>query len=38
MMVRMPASHFASPVPLGMPMDSLLNRLVKRPHQYEAIS
>jgi hypothetical protein len=37
-MGRTPASHFASPVPLGMPMDPVPNRLVKRPHQYGAIS
>jgi hypothetical protein len=30
---RTPAYHFASPVPLGMPMDPLLNLLVKLPHQ-----
>jgi hypothetical protein len=37
-MVRTPAYHFASPVPLGMPMDPLMNLFVKLPHQYEAIS
>jgi hypothetical protein len=34
---RTPAYHFASPMSLGMPMAPLLNLLVKRPHQYEAI-
>jgi hypothetical protein len=37
-MVRTPAYHFASPVPLGMPMDPLLNLLVKLSHQYRAMS
>jgi hypothetical protein len=37
-MRRTPAYHFASPVPLGMPMDLLLNRLVKLPNQSVAIS
>jgi hypothetical protein len=35
---RTPAYHFASPVLLVMPMAPLLNRLVKRPHQYRALS
>ena len=35
---RTPAYHFASPVPLGMPMDPLLNLLVKLGHQCGAIS
>jgi hypothetical protein len=37
-MGRTPAYHFASPVPLGMPMDLLLNLLVKQLNEYGAIS
>jgi hypothetical protein len=36
--ITTPAYHFASPMSLRMPMDPLLNRLVKRPHQDEALS
>jgi hypothetical protein len=35
---RTPAYHFDSPMSFRLPMDPLLNRLVKRPHQYTAIS
>ena len=33
-----PAYHFASPMSLTMPMDLLLHRLVKLPHQDEALT
>ena len=36
-MGRTPAYHFALPRSLGMPMDPLLNLLVKLSNQYEAI-
>jgi hypothetical protein len=35
---RTPAYYFASPMSLRMPIDPLLNLLVKRPHQYGALS
>ena len=31
-MGRTPAYHFASPVPLGMPMDPLMNLLARQAH------
>jgi hypothetical protein len=37
-MVTTPAYQFASPRSLRMPMDPLLNLLVKRPCQYGALS
>jgi hypothetical protein len=37
-MGRTPAYHFASPMSITMPMDPLLNLLVRLLHQYEAIS
>jgi hypothetical protein len=37
-MVRTPAYHFTSPVPLGLLMAPLLNLLIKQHHQYGAIS
>jgi hypothetical protein len=37
-MVRTPACHFASPVLLGVPMNTLPNLLVKLPHAYGALS
>jgi hypothetical protein len=37
-MGRTPAYHFASPMSLRMPMDPLLNLLVKQPNEYGALS
>jgi hypothetical protein len=37
-MVGTPAYHFASPAPLELPMNTLLNLLVKLLNQYMAIS
>jgi hypothetical protein len=37
-MGRTPAYHFASPMSLRMPMDPLLNLLVKQPNEYGAMS
>jgi hypothetical protein len=36
--IRTPASHFASPMPLGMPMDPLLILLVQQTNEYGAMS